>query len=104
MAGQEAAFPHSKVGQTLFLVIYGAPALVPYRGASYRLAYMNCVRQVAALSHCSAGFISVTLDSSYEKNTSQLQMGRDTIHCGLWYVHSGSYHLLFTFLYCIINH
>lgn len=43
----------------------------------------------------------------YEENSSsQLQMGRETIHCGLWYVHSYPLFFLhlFTFVYCINNH
>lgn len=63
-----------------------------------------CDGQMLALSHLSVGSIPVTPESKYEENSScQLKMGRETIHCGVWYVNSGSYHLclhLFTFLYC----
>lgn len=40
---------------------------------------------------------SVTLENNYEENSSlQLQVGRETVYCGLWYVHPGS---LFAFVY-----
>lgn len=85
----------------------------PYPGAvqgSLQQAVIHepCEGQTVALFHSSAGCISITLESSYEENTSsQFKMGRETIYCGLWYVHSGSYNLrlnLSTSLYFMNSH
>lgn len=47
---------------------------------------------------CSVGFVPVTLESRYEENSSsQLKMGRETVYCGLWYVHSRSSQFSFAF-------
>lgn len=76
-----------------FFFAFGAPALVPSRGASCSQAYMTCA-EAEQLLHLFRWIIAVTLESSHEENgSSQLEMGRETIYSGLWYISSGSYHL-----------
>lgn len=114
-AGLITSFLTGRAGNSLsafqggrnFFFGFGAPAPVPYRRSSCRHTYINCVTdKIVALSHLSVGLTPVTLESRYEENSScQLKMGRETIHCGVWCVNSGSYHLCllsFIFLYC--NH
>lgn len=66
------------------------PSLLPRPWWSLLQACMTSVADCCFYS-TDVGLASVTLESSDEKNSSfELQMGRETIHCGLRYVHPAS--------------
>ena len=85
------------MGETFFFFfVFGAPGLPgALQGSLLHTVRELCEGQTVAFFHFSVGLISVTLESSHEESSSQLQMGGEAIYCGLWYVYSGSYHLSF---------
>lgn len=64
------------------LLVCGGPALLPPAHSPLQEALYF------------TGFLRVTLDDIYEEEGSfQFQMGRDAVHCGLWYGHPCSFHV-----------